>query len=146
MSRSTAHHSDRHGTPRTRRTPDPPETARAPAPPDAHQGPDQPGTPDGHQGPDQPGTPDERQGRDRPGASRGEDARTAITVFVALGANLLIALAKAVGGVFSGSPALLSEAAHSGDRPGPAPRAAPGPRGAAGDRHRDQSADDASGQ
>jgi cation diffusion facilitator family transporter len=32
---------------------------------------------------------------------------------VALAANLLIAVAKAVGGVFAGSPALLSEAAHS---------------------------------
>lgn len=125
MSRSTAHHSDRHGTPRTRGTPDPPETSRVPAPPDAHQGPDRPSTPDGHQGTerpgtpdghqrtDQPGTPEERQGPERPGAARGEDARTAVTVFVALGANLLIALAKAVGGVFSGSPALLSEAAHS---------------------------------
>lgn len=113
MSRSTAHHSDRHGTPRRRRTPDPPETAHAPAPPDAHQGPDRPDPPDGHRDPDRHGTPDGHRGTDRPGAARGEDARTAVTVFVALGANLLIALAKAVGGVFSGSPALLSEAAHS---------------------------------
>ncbi|MEU6371057.1 cation diffusion facilitator family transporter [Streptomyces sp. NPDC046931] len=36
-----------------------------------------------------------------------------MTVLVALGANLLIAVAKAVGGLFAGSPALLSEAAHS---------------------------------
>ncbi|KIF67230.1 membrane protein [Streptomyces sp. AcH 505] len=36
-----------------------------------------------------------------------------MTVLVALGANLLIAVAKAVGGLFTGSPALLSEAAHS---------------------------------
>ncbi|MFE1174910.1 cation diffusion facilitator family transporter [Streptomyces sp. NPDC058773] len=42
-----------------------------------------------------------------------EDARTAVTVFVALGANLVIALAKVAGGLFAGSPALLSEAAHS---------------------------------
>ncbi|MFE6553521.1 cation diffusion facilitator family transporter [Streptomyces sp. NPDC057746] len=41
------------------------------------------------------------------------DRRTRITVLVALGANLLIAVAKAVGGLFAGSPALLSEAAHS---------------------------------
>ncbi|MFJ7966324.1 cation diffusion facilitator family transporter [Streptomyces sp. NPDC096324] len=34
-------------------------------------------------------------------------------MLVALGANLLIAVAKAVGGLISGSPALLSEAAHS---------------------------------
>ncbi|WP_432175905.1 cation diffusion facilitator family transporter [Streptomyces sp. Tue6028] len=36
-----------------------------------------------------------------------------MTVLVALGANLLIAAAKAVGGLLAGSPALLSEAAHS---------------------------------
>ncbi|MER5525531.1 cation diffusion facilitator family transporter [Streptomyces sp. NPDC002677] len=36
-----------------------------------------------------------------------------MTVFVALAANLVIAVAKAVGGVVAGSPALLSEAAHS---------------------------------
>jgi len=41
------------------------------------------------------------------------DRRTRLTVLVALGANLLIAVAKAVGGLVSGSPALLSEAAHS---------------------------------
>lgn len=41
------------------------------------------------------------------------DRRTRVTVLVALGANLLIALAKAVGGLLTGSPALLSEAAHS---------------------------------
>ncbi|MFD5543503.1 cation diffusion facilitator family transporter [Streptomyces sp. NPDC127079] len=41
------------------------------------------------------------------------DSRTRLTVFVALAANLVIAAAKAVGGVVAGSPALLSEAAHS---------------------------------
>ncbi|MFF3131190.1 cation diffusion facilitator family transporter [Streptomyces mirabilis] len=41
------------------------------------------------------------------------DRRTCLTVLVALGANLLIAVAKAVGGLLAGSPALLSEAAHS---------------------------------
>ncbi|WP_229698214.1 cation diffusion facilitator family transporter [Wenjunlia tyrosinilytica] len=43
----------------------------------------------------------------------GEDSKTRATVLVALGANLVIAAAKAVGGLFAGSPALLSEAAHS---------------------------------
>jgi cation diffusion facilitator family transporter len=41
------------------------------------------------------------------------DRKTHVTVLVALGANLLIAVAKAVGGLIAGSPALLSEAAHS---------------------------------
>ncbi|MFF7754569.1 cation diffusion facilitator family transporter [Streptomyces sp. NPDC007971] len=41
------------------------------------------------------------------------DRRTRVTVLVALAANVVIAVAKAVGGVFAGSPALLSEAAHS---------------------------------
>ncbi|MDQ0792080.1 cation diffusion facilitator family transporter [Streptomyces sp. B1I3] len=41
------------------------------------------------------------------------DRRTRITVLVALAANIVIAAAKAVGGLLSGSPALLSEAAHS---------------------------------
>src|SRR5690606_18091046 len=41
------------------------------------------------------------------------DRRTRITVLVALAANLVIAVAKAVGGVVAASPALLSEAAHS---------------------------------
>lgn len=41
------------------------------------------------------------------------DRKTRITVLVALGANLVIAVAKAVGGLLAGSPALLSEAAHS---------------------------------
>ncbi|MFG3659082.1 cation diffusion facilitator family transporter [Streptomyces sp. NPDC047706] len=36
-----------------------------------------------------------------------------MTVLVALAANLVIAVAKAIGGVLAGSPALLSEAAHS---------------------------------
>ncbi len=41
------------------------------------------------------------------------DRRTRVTVLVALAANLVIAVAKAVGGFIAGSPALLSEAAHS---------------------------------
>ncbi|MFJ5531964.1 cation diffusion facilitator family transporter [Streptomyces sp. NPDC093261] len=41
------------------------------------------------------------------------DGRTRVTVLVALGANLLIAVAKSVGGLLAASPALLSEAAHS---------------------------------
>jgi cation diffusion facilitator family transporter len=44
---------------------------------------------------------------------RAEDDRTRVTIYVALGANLVIAVAKAVGGVLAHSPALLSEAAHS---------------------------------
>lgn len=44
---------------------------------------------------------------------RKTDRRTRITVLVALAANLVIAGAKALGGVIAGSPALLSEAAHS---------------------------------
>ncbi|WP_051127164.1 MULTISPECIES: cation diffusion facilitator family transporter [unclassified Streptomyces] len=42
-----------------------------------------------------------------------EDRKTRLTVLVALGANLVIAVAKAVGGLIATSPALLSEAAHS---------------------------------
>ncbi|MGW2794111.1 cation diffusion facilitator family transporter [Streptomyces sp. NPDC001251] len=42
-----------------------------------------------------------------------KDRKTRLTVLVALGANLLIAAAKAAAGLFAGSPALLSEAAHS---------------------------------
>ncbi|MFC4507602.1 MULTISPECIES: cation diffusion facilitator family transporter [Streptomyces] len=41
------------------------------------------------------------------------DRRTRLTVLVALAANLVIAVAKTVGGLLAGSPALLSEAAHS---------------------------------
>jgi cation diffusion facilitator family transporter len=41
------------------------------------------------------------------------DRRTRVTVLVALAANLVIAVAKAVGGLVAHSPALLSEAAHS---------------------------------
>ncbi|MFG2602610.1 cation diffusion facilitator family transporter [Streptomyces sp. NPDC048514] len=41
------------------------------------------------------------------------DRHTKVTVLVALAANLVIAVAKAAGGVLAGSPALLSEAAHS---------------------------------
>jgi cation diffusion facilitator family transporter len=47
------------------------------------------------------------------GGTPSADRRTRVTVLVALGANLLIAVAKAVGGLVTGSPALLSEAAHS---------------------------------
>ncbi|MGP4000100.1 cation diffusion facilitator family transporter [Streptomyces sp. 8N706] len=44
---------------------------------------------------------------------RADDSTTKVTVFVALAANLVIAVAKAVGGALAHSPALLSEAAHS---------------------------------
>ncbi|MFD5813556.1 cation diffusion facilitator family transporter [Streptomyces sp. NPDC127038] len=65
---------------------------------------------------DGPGASEGADGADRSDASDGadgSDGRTRVTVIVALGANLLIAVAKAVGGLVSGSPALLSEAAHS---------------------------------
>ncbi|KMO96378.1 cation diffusion facilitator family transporter [Streptomyces roseus] len=45
--------------------------------------------------------------------ARNQDSETRYTVWVALAANLVISVAKAVGGVIAGSPALLSEAAHS---------------------------------
>ncbi|NES16995.1 MULTISPECIES: cation diffusion facilitator family transporter [Micromonospora] len=48
---------------------------------------------------------------DAPTPPAGGETRT--TVLVALAANLVIAVAKAAGGAVSGSPALLSEAAHS---------------------------------
>ncbi|MFF0011127.1 cation diffusion facilitator family transporter [Streptomyces sp. NPDC005374] len=53
--------------------------------------------------------------KDKSGTSTaGEaDRKTRVTVLVALAANLVIAVAKAIGGLFAGSPALLSEAAHS---------------------------------
>ena len=41
------------------------------------------------------------------------DRRTRVTVLVALAANVVIAVAKTVGGLIAASPALLSEAAHS---------------------------------
>lgn len=58
---------------------------------------------------------EQQQQHTEPGRSgrADEDGRTRATVLVALAANLVIALAKAIGGVFAGSPALLSEAAHS---------------------------------
>lgn len=43
----------------------------------------------------------------------GQEGETRGTVYVALGANLLIAVAKVAGGLLTGSSALLSEAAHS---------------------------------
>jgi cation diffusion facilitator family transporter len=52
---------------------------------------------------------------DKSGTSTSSEAdrKTRVTVLVALAANLVIAVAKALGGLFAGSPALLSEAAHS---------------------------------
>ncbi|WP_078973345.1 cation diffusion facilitator family transporter [Streptomyces sp. MMG1533] len=52
------------------------------------------------------------QKADRPSDQKA-DRKTRVTVLVALAANLVIALAKAVGGLLAASPALLSEAAHS---------------------------------
>ncbi|WP_405589345.1 cation diffusion facilitator family transporter [Streptomyces sp. NBC_01190] len=46
-------------------------------------------------------------------AEQGRDAGTRGAVLVALAANLVIAVAKTAAGLFAGSPALLSEAAHS---------------------------------
>nr|WP_241842591.1 cation diffusion facilitator family transporter [Streptomyces sp. TSRI0107] len=46
-------------------------------------------------------------------SGREADRRTRVTVLVALAANLVIAAAKTIGGLIAGSPALLSEAAHS---------------------------------
>lgn len=51
--------------------------------------------------------------RQAEGHKSSKDQKTKITVWVALAANLVIALAKVAGGLFAGSPALLSEAAHS---------------------------------
>lgn len=46
-------------------------------------------------------------------AGSAADRRTRVTVLVALAANLVIAAGKTAGGLAAGSPALLSEAAHS---------------------------------
>ncbi|MFD9338481.1 cation diffusion facilitator family transporter [Streptomyces sp. NPDC060028] len=50
---------------------------------------------------------------DRPSGGAGRDGETRRTVWVALAANLVICVAKGIGGVVAASPALLSEAAHS---------------------------------
>ncbi|MFD4135953.1 cation diffusion facilitator family transporter [Streptomyces goshikiensis] len=42
-----------------------------------------------------------------------QDTETRVTVWVALAANLVICVAKGIGGIVAASPALLSEAAHS---------------------------------
>ncbi|MFI0163193.1 cation diffusion facilitator family transporter [Streptomyces sp. NPDC017095] len=61
----------------------------------------------------EPGAGDEHKEPAGEGEGSEADRHTKITVLVALGANLVIAVAKAAGGVLAGSPALLSEAAHS---------------------------------
>ncbi|WP_081952203.1 cation diffusion facilitator family transporter [Kitasatospora phosalacinea] len=61
---------------------------------------------------DEPKTDGTEQGGPERGGPEG-DGETRGTVLVALLANLVIALAKIVGGLIAGSPALLSEAAHS---------------------------------
>ncbi|SEE15537.1 cation diffusion facilitator family transporter [Streptomyces sp. 2231.1] len=82
---------------------------RPPAPGGAGRRPDGTGggagaAPDGNGG---PAAADDGKGPSK------DDRHTKVTVLVALAANLVIAVAKAVGGVLAGSPALLSEAAHS---------------------------------
>lgn len=60
--------------------------------------------------------PERNGGQEASRAGTGDhqaDRKTRITVWVALAANLIIAAAKAVGGLLAGSPALMSEAAHS---------------------------------
>ncbi|MFH9861525.1 cation diffusion facilitator family transporter [Streptomyces sp. NPDC017202] len=60
--------------------------------------------------------PDGATARGRSAGSTAEpaaDRSTRVTVLVALAANLVIAVAKLLGGLLAGSPALLSEAAHS---------------------------------
>jgi cation diffusion facilitator family transporter len=46
-------------------------------------------------------------------ANQAQDGGSTRTVLIALGVNVVVAVAKAVGGVVSGSSAMLSEAAHS---------------------------------
>ncbi|GGT22885.1 membrane protein [Streptomyces chromofuscus] len=60
-----------------------------------------------------PLTDDGTDGRTDTATDHQADRKTRVTVLVALAANLVIAVAKAIGGVVAGSPALLSEAAHS---------------------------------
>lgn len=85
-------------------------------PPD-HKKPDQQNQQDQQDGPGQDGPGQDGSGQDGPGRDAPEegsrDAGTKSAVLVALGANLVIAVAKTAAGLFSGSPALLSEAAHS---------------------------------
>ncbi|MGW0897251.1 cation diffusion facilitator family transporter [Streptomyces goshikiensis] len=53
-------------------------------------------------------------GQTAPGRTPAEqDTETRVTVWVALAANLVICVAKGIGGIVAASPALLSEAAHS---------------------------------
>lgn len=63
--------------------------------------------------PKEPGEPTDPARSEPSPKPKEQDRGTRLTVLVALGANLLIAVAKAVGGLLTGSPALLSEAAHS---------------------------------
>ncbi|MES4887973.1 cation diffusion facilitator family transporter [Streptomyces sp. NPDC096012] len=56
---------------------------------------------------------DGKSSKPEDGKGSKSDRHTKVTVLVALAANLVIAVAKAAGGVLAGSPALLSEAAHS---------------------------------
>ncbi|MFI2759118.1 cation diffusion facilitator family transporter [Streptomyces echinatus] len=75
-----------------------------------------PGGAPGPEGPPAPAGGDRDRTTGPPGDRRDDteaDRHTKVTVLVALVANLVIAVAKAAGGVLAGSPALLSEAAHS---------------------------------
>ncbi|HET8604511.1 MAG TPA: cation diffusion facilitator family transporter, partial [Marmoricola sp.] len=55
----------------------------------------------------------EKDQQDQQGQQGGGDKGSVVTVLLAGGANLVIAVGKAVGGVMSGSSAMMSEAAHS---------------------------------
>ncbi|WP_432090160.1 cation diffusion facilitator family transporter [Streptomyces sp. NRRL F-5630] len=68
---------------------------------------------DAARAPGRPGDTAPDSGEGAATSSTSSDAHTKLTVWIALAANLVIAVAKLVGGLFAGSPALLSEAAHS---------------------------------
>lgn len=104
VNRTSQDRSDRSEPPQNPQPPEHGEPARNPKPPQTAE-PSRNGEPSRDSGPSQNAEPAKK--------AKGPDHSTRVTVLVALGANLLIAVAKAVGGLLTGSPALLSEAAHS---------------------------------